>query len=230
VSADTCVYYRLAINQCPQYKAQHIIDRFSCCISEIFRRRKEDVISKRLKLLDSVRLSLLSQAPSYLASNMALSPHAHSTGTGVLHAIIQVSNSGTTDTSSTQLSVNRTHVTGYIYWVVLSFRQVPKANAWKLHLSTRLAASDYLPSNPSPNAVLHSAAEPIDAGSYSLDRRGSWHHQLTQALCKYSVYKHLCISSVWGFYKHPCSHSRFLPLLLHSRVFFKTLHPRCSRD
>jgi len=68
---------------------------------------------QRLKLLDRFRLSLLSHEPSYLASNMALSANAHSTETRVLHAIIQFSNSGTTDTSSTQPSVNRTHVTGY---------------------------------------------------------------------------------------------------------------------
>jgi hypothetical protein len=161
----------------------------------------------RPQLLDSVRLSLLSHAPSYQASNMALSAHAHSTETRVLRAIIQFSNSGTTDTSSTQPSVNRTHVTGYICWFVLRFRQMPKANARKLHLSTRLAASNYLPSSPSPNAVLRSATEgntfnwtPINAGGYTLDRGGSWHHQLIQALCKCSVYKHLCILSCWGFY------------------------------
>ena len=167
---------------------------------------------------------------------MELFAHAHSTETRVLHAVIQLSNSGTTDTSSTQPSVNRTHVTGYIYWVILSFRQVPKANARKLHLRIRPAASNYLPSNPSPNAVLRSAAEgdtfnwtPINAGGYALNRRESWHHQLTQALCKCSMYKHLCILSFPGFYKHPCSHDPFLPVLFHSRVFFKTLHPCCSR-
>jgi hypothetical protein len=189
---------------------------------------------QRLKLLDSVRLSLLSHTPSYLASNMALFAHAHSTETRVLHAVIQFSNSGTTDTSFTQPSVNRTHVTGYIHWVVLSFRQVPKANARKLRLSIRLAASNYLPSKPSPCAVLRSAAEgdtfnrtPINAGGYALNRRGNWHHQLTQALCKCLMYKHLCILSSWGFYEHPCSHDHFLPLLFHSRVLFKTLHPCC---
>jgi hypothetical protein len=192
---------------------------------------------QRLKLLDSVRLSLLSHAPSYLASSMALAAHAHSTDTGVLRAIIQFSNSDTTDTSSTQLSVNRTHVTGYIYWVVLSFRQVPRANARKLNLSIRLAASTYLPSNPSPNAFLRSTAEgdtfnrtPINAGGYTLNRRGRWHHQLTQALCKCSMYQHLCILSVWGFYKHPCSHNLFFSCTcLYRRVFLKNLHPRCSR-
>jgi hypothetical protein len=171
--ADTCVYYRLAISQRLQYKAQHIIDRCYCCVSEIFRWRKEGVISERLQLHCTVQLSLLSYARSYLAANMALSAQAQSTATRALCAIIQFSKSCTTETSM-QPFVNRTHVTGYIYWVLLSFRQSLKANTRKLLSKYKT----YLPSKHSPNAVLRNAVErgkiyrmPINAGGYSLNCR-----------------------------------------------------------
>jgi len=78
---------------------------------------------------------------------MALSAHARITETRVLHAVIQFRNFGTTNTASTQPSVNRTHVTAYMYWVTLSFRQVPKANARKLHLYDWLLQVTY-PATP----------------------------------------------------------------------------------
>lgn len=65
---------------------------------------------------------------------------------------------------------------------------------------------------------------PINGDGYTFNRRGSRYHQVTQALCKYSMYKQLCILGVQGFHKQACSHERFLPVFFSQPYFFKTLH------